>query len=120
VALAELGRIDEARAYASLLYTRFNDDIRAFLTTRWREFRETDYATFVASLAKAGLVLRDGMLVLSSKIGSDASTRTDFFLPRSYGLAGRAPAASAGAADPLSTGRATRSRRAAGRRLNSR
>jgi adenylate cyclase len=62
VALAELGRLDEARQYADVIHTRFNREMRAFLSSRWPEWRETDYAAYVASLAKGGLVLRDGVL----------------------------------------------------------
>ena len=61
VALAELGRIDEARQVADVLHSKFNNEMRTFLTTRGSEFRETDHAAFVASLAKGGLALRDGV-----------------------------------------------------------
>ena len=61
-ALAELGRIEEAHQYADLIYTRFNSEAREFLTSRWPEWREEDYAAYVASLAKGGLILRGGML----------------------------------------------------------
>ncbi len=62
VALAELGRLDAARRYADVIHTRFNREMRAFLSSRWPEWREADYAAYVASLAKGGLVLRDGVL----------------------------------------------------------
>jgi adenylate cyclase len=64
VALAELGRIDEARQCADIIHRRFNGEMRAFLTTRWPEWRDADYSAYVASLAKGGLVLRDGVLTL--------------------------------------------------------
>jgi tetratricopeptide (TPR) repeat protein len=63
VALAELGRLDDAHRYADVLHSRFNGEMHAFLTTRWPEWREIEYANFVASLAKGGLVLRDGLLL---------------------------------------------------------
>jgi hypothetical protein len=62
VALAELGRIDEAHQCADMIHGRFNSEMRAFLTTRWPEWREVDYDAYVASLAKGGLVLCDGVL----------------------------------------------------------
>ncbi len=62
VTLAELGRLDEARQYADVIHTRFNRELRAFLSNRWPEWREADYAACVASLAKGGLVLRNGEL----------------------------------------------------------
>ena len=62
VALAELGRIDEAHQFADVIHTRFNNEIRTFLTTRNLEWPETEYTACVASFAKGGLVLRDGEL----------------------------------------------------------
>jgi adenylate cyclase len=61
-ALGELGRIDEAHQYADLICIKFDSEIREFLTSRWPEWREVDYVAYVASLAKGGLVLRDGAL----------------------------------------------------------
>lgn len=63
IALAELGRIEEARQYADVIHARFNSDMRIFLSARLPEWREADYAKFVASLATGGLVLRDGVLL---------------------------------------------------------
>ena len=63
IALAELGRIEEARQYADVIYTRFNSEMRLFLSTRLPGWRAADYAAIVASHAKAGLVLRDGVLL---------------------------------------------------------
>lgn len=62
VALGELKRWTEAQEYADIIYTRFNKEMTTFLTTRRPEFREEDYKCYVASLAKGGLVLRDGVL----------------------------------------------------------
>jgi adenylate cyclase len=62
IALAELGRIEEARQYADVLYTRFNGVMCSLLSKRWGEFREMDYAAIVSSFAKVGLVLREGVL----------------------------------------------------------
>ena len=63
IALAELGRIEEAHHYADVIHARFNSDMRIFLSARLPEWREADYAKFVASLATGGLVLRDGVLL---------------------------------------------------------
>jgi adenylate cyclase len=62
IALAELGRIDQAHQYADVIHTRFNDEMRISLSARTPGWRALDYARFTASLAKGGLVLRDGVL----------------------------------------------------------
>ena len=62
VALAELGRIDEAHEHADIILQRFSAEMCAYLSGRRPEMREADYAAYVASLAKGGLVLRDGVL----------------------------------------------------------
>jgi adenylate cyclase len=62
IGLAELGRIDEAHRFADIIYDRFYEEMRGFLTTRYLEFREIDYASLVASITKGGLVLCDGAL----------------------------------------------------------
>jgi tetratricopeptide (TPR) repeat protein len=64
-ALTELGRIDEARYYADELFSRFAGELTSFLAVRWGEWREPDYARYTATLARAGLVLRDGVLLQS-------------------------------------------------------
>jgi adenylate cyclase len=58
-ALAELGRIAEAHQYADTLQIKFSDEMRVFLSGQLPNWRERDYQTFVASLAKGGLVLQD-------------------------------------------------------------
>jgi hypothetical protein len=60
--LAELGRLNEAHPYVDALQTKFSGDMQAFLSIRFEEWREADYAAVVASLAKAGLALRKGKL----------------------------------------------------------
>jgi len=62
VALAELDRLDEAHRYADLIFTRFNEDMRALLEVRWLQWHEADYAAYVRSIAKGGLILRGGKL----------------------------------------------------------
>jgi hypothetical protein len=59
VALAELGRIDEAHHYANILLARFSDTL---LSQRWPELSEAAYAAYVASFVKGGIALRDGTL----------------------------------------------------------
>ena len=56
VALAELGHEAEARGVAEILRHRFAPQMRAFLSVRYPEFRSGDYAAYVASLAKVGVV----------------------------------------------------------------
>ena len=65
-ALAALGELEEARILARHISTNFNAETRAFLATRWEEFRAVDYDSLVTALGKAGLVLRDGKLALSA------------------------------------------------------
>ncbi|MDX6502184.1 MAG: adenylate cyclase [Blastocatellia bacterium] len=62
VALAELGRIDEAHHYANILLARFSDTMLSLLSQRWPEFSEAAYAAYVASFVKGGIALRDGTL----------------------------------------------------------
>jgi adenylate cyclase len=64
-ALTELGRMDEARYYADQLFSRFAKELTSFLTARWGGWREPDYRRYTATLARAGLVLRDGVLLRS-------------------------------------------------------
>ena len=58
--------MEEARILARHISTNFNAETRAFLATRWEEFRAVDYDSLVTALGKAGLVLRDGKLALSA------------------------------------------------------
>lgn len=60
--LAELGRLDEAHHHADRIMERFQSDVTAFLSQRWPEWEPENYARYVASLAKGGLVMRDGGL----------------------------------------------------------
>jgi adenylate cyclase len=60
-ALAELGQIDEARYYVDQLYSRFAMELTSWMG-RWGEWREPDHARYKNTLAKAGLVLQDGVL----------------------------------------------------------
>lgn len=62
VSLVELGRTAEARQYAGIIFTKFNAAMTAFLAVRYPEFLVDDYDAYCVSLAKGGLVLRDGML----------------------------------------------------------
>ncbi|MEA2745831.1 MAG: hypothetical protein QOG25_4202, partial [Acetobacteraceae bacterium] len=62
VALAELGRIDEAHHYANILLARFSDTMLSLLSQRWPELSEAAYAAYVASFVKGGIALRDGTL----------------------------------------------------------
>ena len=59
--------MDEARYYADQLFSRFAKELTSFLTVRWGEWREPDYARYTATLARAGLVLRDGVLLRSDR-----------------------------------------------------
>jgi tetratricopeptide (TPR) repeat protein len=61
-ALAELDHYDEAHHCADLIYARFPDEMTALLSTRWPQWRESDYSAHVASIAKGGLVMRNGKL----------------------------------------------------------
>ena len=59
-ALAAQGEMAEARALTHHIHAHFNTEMRAFLATRWEEFREADYTAYVTALAQAGLALSDG------------------------------------------------------------
>ena len=62
--LVGLGRMAEAAYYADTIYTRFPKEIAGFMAMQvhWGEWREADHAIYVETLAKGGLVLRDGVL----------------------------------------------------------
>jgi adenylate cyclase len=61
-ALTELGRREEADYYADILFERFAAHVTWFLTTRWQEWREVDHNRYIATMAKGGLLMRDGVL----------------------------------------------------------
>lgn len=62
VALVGLGRMDEAKYYRDIIFERFAKELTYFITVRWGEWREEDHRLYVDTLAKGGLVLRDGVL----------------------------------------------------------
>lgn len=62
VALTEMGRDGEAKYYADILCERFAKELVYFATVRFGEWREEDHARYIASIAKGGLVVRDGAL----------------------------------------------------------
>ena len=68
-ALVKLDRMDEAKHYADVIYTRFPKELAGFLAAPWGEWRPQDHAAYSATLAAGGLVLRDGMLIRVSDPG---------------------------------------------------
>ena len=68
VSLVELGRTVEARQCADIIFTKFNGAMTAFLAVRYPEFLADDCDAYCASLAKGGLVQRDGVLTRVSEL----------------------------------------------------